>query len=147
MAMPSIMANSCLMGQYFCMSCATSYVLCGKPCMTYNSSSCVCASLAVASHISHIDVHTGRSTAVLIVLMSMLRLHISLSSFSSWLCHDNKSAINSPGPGLYSMCTLYWCMHRIMHCMHCDNDATSLPIIDTNGLWSVMMYSTCYQHW
>ena len=39
-----------------------------------------------------IDVHTGRSTVVSITLTFMLRPHISLSFFSSWLCHDSQSA-------------------------------------------------------
>ena len=36
----------------------------------------MCASLAVAPCISHIDVHTDRSTVVLMVLTFMVRPHI-----------------------------------------------------------------------
>ena len=70
------------------------YVLChtiflsGKSCMIYALSSCRCASLVVASCISHMDVHTGRSIVVLIVLTFMLRPpYFSLSSL--WLWHNN----------------------------------------------------------
>ena len=50
--------------------------------MIYVLSSFRCAALAVASCISHIDVHTGRFTVVLIVLIFMLRPSIFLSVFS-----------------------------------------------------------------
>ena len=93
---------------------------------------------SVPSCIFHIDEHIGRSNAVSIALTLMLRPHISLSLFSSWLCHDSQSAMNSLRPGLYSMHTLYQCLCRIMHCGCCDHVATSLPIMDTNGLWYVM---------
>ena len=76
------------------------------------------------------------------LLTFMLRPHISLSMFSLWLCNDNQSLINSSGPGLYSMCTMYWCMCIIMHCRHCGNVATSLPIIASSDLLSGM---TCTQ--
>ena len=135
MAMPSIMANSCLMGQYFCMSCVMSSFFCGQSFMIHGFSCCRCVSLAVTSYIMCIDVHTDMSSAVSITLMFMLRHHISLSLFSSWLCHDSQSALNSPGLCLYSIHTLYWYMCRIMHCRCCDNVATSLCIIATNSLW------------
>ena len=117
------------------MSCAMSSFLCSQPFRIYAFSSCRCASLDVTSCISHIDVHTGKSTAVSVTLMSMLRPHISLSLFSSWLCHDSQSAVNSLGPGLYSMNTLCWYMFRIVCCR---DIATSLPNIATNGLRSTM---------
>ena len=76
----------------------------------------------------YIDVHIGRSTAVSIMLTFMLRPHISSSLFSSWLWHDNQSAINNSGPGLNSIHTPYWCMHRVIHCRCWDNVATFYPL-------------------
>ena len=80
--------------------------LCSQLSMLYAFISSRCASLAVSSFISHIDVHRGRSAAS-ITLMFMLSPHISLSLFCPWLCHDSQSAVNCLGPGLYSVCTLY----------------------------------------
>ena len=143
MATPSIKANSCLIGQYFCMPCATSSFSCSQSFMIYDWSSYKCTSLVIASSISCIDVQTGRSTAVSNASMFMLRPHTSLSLFSLWLCYDSQSTMNSSGPGLFSLCTLYWCMHRIMQSRYCDNVATSLPITATNGFLSVMTYTWC----
>ena len=39
--------------------------------------------------------------------------------------------------------TLHWCMHIIIHCKHCDNVATSSPIIAANGVCSVMTCTSC----
>ena len=106
--------------------------------MIYAFSSYRYASLAFTSCISCTDVHTGKSTAVSIMLMFILMPHIFLFLFSSWLCHDSQSAMNSFGTGLYSMHTLYCCICRIMHFRHYDNITVSLPIIATNGLQTVM---------
>ena len=131
MVTPSIMANSCLMGKSFVY--IVPYLLSVWPAfMTCAFSSCRCVSLAITSCISCI-VHTGKSTAISITSMFMLRPLISLSLFFSWLCHYSQSAINSSGPGLYNLHIVYWCMHRIKHCIPCDNFVTSLPIIGTNG--------------
>ena len=72
--------------------------LCSQQCMIYGMKSCRCASWAVASCMSCMGVHTGRSTVVLIVLTFKLRPCIPLSLFSSWLQQDNQSAIYSSGP-------------------------------------------------
>ena len=74
---------------------------------------------------------------------TVFSISIFISLFSSWLCHDSQSAMNSSGPGLYSI--LYCCMHRIMCSKHCDNVAASLPITDTNSLCS-MMTLLCVQN-
>ena len=103
----SIIANSCLMGLYLCMSCTTSFFS-SQPCMICDFSSCSFTSLTVASCISHIDVSIERSTAVSIMLIFMLRPHISSSLFSSQLCHDSQSAVSSSRPGLYTLHALYW---------------------------------------
>ena len=61
-AIPSIMANSCLMGQYFCMSCAMWSLFCVANhvwCSTLRF--CRCASWAVDSCMFCMDVHTDRS--------------------------------------------------------------------------------------
>ena len=97
MASACIVAISCLMGQYLCMSCVTSSYLCGYPCMIYAFSSCSCASHAIASCIFCIDVHKGRSTVVSFTLTFMLRPCISLSLFFLWLCCDRQSMMNSLG--------------------------------------------------
>ena len=124
-------ANTCI-----CLvSCLLFY---SQPFLMYAFSSWRCASLAVASCISCIGVHTGRSTDFCIALIFTVGPHISLSLFSLWLCCGSQSAMNSSGPALYGMHTMYWCMHRMMHYMCCDNIATYLPIIATNGSWSVM---------
>ena len=108
------------MGKYFCMSCAMSSLFCGQPFLIYAISSYRCTSLTVTYCTSCIDVHTGSSIAVSIPLLFILKTHTSLSSFSSWLCYDSQSAMNSSRLGLYSMHTLYWFMHRIIHCRHCE---------------------------
>ena len=64
----------------------------------------------------HIDVHSGRSSAVSIALLFRFMPHMSLSLFSMWLCHDGQAVVSSSVPVLNSMCTMYWCMCRIMHC-------------------------------
>ena len=81
--------------------------LSSQPCMIIALSAYRFPSLVVASCISCIDMHTGRSIVVLILLTFMLRPDISLSSLPSWLWHDNQSATNSSVPGLYSMHTMY----------------------------------------
>ena len=68
-----------------------------------------------------------------IVLTFLLRTCIFSIFFSSLLSHDDPSAVNSLEPGLHSIV-----MHRIIDCRHCDNVATSLPIIATNGLWHLL---------
>ena len=136
------MANSCLMSQFF-MSCAMPCFLYSQTYMIYTLSSCMCASLAVASCISCIDAHTGRPTVAFILLIFIIRPHISLSLLSSWLWCDNLSVINSSGPGVCSMYILYWCIHRIMHCWHCDSVERSLPIVATNGLCSMTTCTSC----
>ena len=127
--MPSIMVNSCLMGQYLCMTCITSSFLCVQPLMIYTFSSYRWTFLAFVSCILQPGVHTCRSTAVLIPLTFMLSPCISLSLISSHLSHDIQSTMNSSGPGLYSMYNLYWCMNIIINCRHCDNIATSFSTI------------------
>ena len=112
----------------------------------YSFSSCRCASLDVTSCILHTDVHIGRSTAVFITLKFMVSLCTSLSLFSSWLCHDSQFSMNSLGPGLWSMHTLYWCMQRFNCYRCCNNIATSLPIIVINVLWSMMQSTLLAKH-
>ena len=138
MATTSIMANSCLMGHYFCIL-VLCHLLCGQPCMIYALRSSRCFSWAVASCM---DMHTS-SSIVLIVLNFMLRCHISLFLFFLWLWLDSQYTIYSLGLGLYNMCTLYCYMHRIMYWRHCDGITTSLPINTTNSLWSMMI---CISH-
>ena len=68
--------------------------------------------------------------------------------FSAWLWWDYQSAIYNSGPGLFKMCMLYWCMCSIVHCNHWDNIAMSLLTIATNGLCSVVTYtSLAKQQW
>ena len=107
-------------GPIFWMSCVTSPFLCGQSSMIYAFSFYRCASLGVISCISCIDIHTGRSMAVSIALIFMLRPCIYLSLLSSWLFHDSQSGMNSSGPGLYNIHTLYLFMCRIMCCRHFD---------------------------
>ena len=130
--MPSILANSCLMGQYFCMSCVMSSFLCGKPLMKYVFGSCRC-SLAIASVYLILMYGLTDPLPISITLTFKLEPHISIL-LSLWLCYQCQSAMNGLEPGFYSMCTVYWCMHRVIYCRCCDNTATSLPIIGPNGL-------------
>ena len=76
------MPNSCLVSQYFSMSCAKLSFLCDEQCMISALRSCSHVSLAVASCISCMDVHIGRPTVMLILLTFMLRPQISLFSVS-----------------------------------------------------------------
>ena len=138
MATPSIMANSCLMDQYFCMSCAKSFPLCSQPYMIYTMRSCKCASWFVAFCMSCMDVHTGRFINVLIVLTFMLRLYISVFVFLNGC--DGITSLQ------YIAQTLVYivCVHCIGVCIKlCTTGIVLvsphfLPIIITNGLWSVM---------
>ena len=57
-----------------------------------------------------------------IALMFMHMPHISSCLFVSWLCMDSQSAMNTCGPGLYSI--LYWCIQSIfleayVTCLQC----------------------------
>ena len=78
-ATPSILAISCLMSYYFFMSCVTSSLLCGQPCLLYGLM-CRCVSWAVVSYMSCMDLHNDRSIVLLIVLAFMFRSHIYLCS-------------------------------------------------------------------
>ena len=55
-----------------------------------------------------------------------------------WWFWDKQSAVCRSGPGLHIRHTLYWWMHSMLFCKCWDQVATSLLIIDTNGLRSVM---------
>ena len=63
--------------------------------MIYAFSSCRHTSFSVTSSISCIDVHTDKSTGIPTPLAFILRPHVSLSLFCSWLCHDSQSAMNT----------------------------------------------------
>ena len=77
---PSIMANSCLMGQCFCMSCATSSFLCRQPHMIvwYMPGALAGVHIWLLSLVYILWMYTGRPTAVMIVLTFMFGPHISI---------------------------------------------------------------------
>ena len=84
-AMWSKMANSWLMSQYFCVSCAASSFLCGQPFTVIAYSSSRFTSLVVASCRAHVDVYTWKCTAVSITLTLCLGL-VSLHLCSFYGC-------------------------------------------------------------
>ena len=114
----------------------------GQPCIMYVSSYWRFASTWAAACMSCIDVHTGILTDMLMAFGFMLMPVISWSLFSVWFFWDNQFIMYRSGPGLYIIYTLYWWMCSMMYCNQWDNVATSLPIIVTNGLLSVITYSS-----
>ena len=139
-AMPSIITNSFLIGQYCLMLCSTSSLLHGLPCIIYSFCSCSCAFSHIAYCMSSIGTHTGMFIEVLMALMFIVIP--SVSWLSVWLLWESLSMMYMPGPGLYMMYTLYWCSHRIIQCNHWDCMVRSLLSIATNGLWSVMTHTS-----
>ena len=72
---------------------------------------------------------------VALMLMYMPGFLVSVS----WLFPDSQSAMNSCGPGLYSIFMLYWWMHNIIPWGLCDRLTTSFFLkIVTSRLWSVI---------
>ena len=67
---------------------------------------------------------------------------ISASLFSVWFCLESQSAMNRSGPGLYLILTLYWCILSSLHCILCDNGATSFLKIATSSLWPVIILTS-----
>ena len=59
--------------------------------------------------------------------------------FSSWFCHDNQSAMNRSGPGLYSILIMWRWIVNTLHWSFCNNVATSSLKIATSYLWSVII--------
>ena len=66
---------------------------------------------------------------------------ISASLFSVLYCMESQSVMNRSSVDLYMILTLYWCILSRMHCILCDNDATSFLKIATSGLWCVTIFS------
>ena len=140
-AMPPIIANPPLTGQYCPTLCSTSF-LCGQPCMMYAFTFCRCVSSCVAVWIYSMDMQTGMFTEVLIALMFMLIPEIPWFLFSVWLLWDNQSMMYKCGLGLHLIQILYWCILSIICCNCWDSMATPLLSNATNGLWSVMMHTS-----
>ena len=114
---------------------------------------CVCsicsfASIVIAFLMSSIDVYTGMSIVILSECLLMLIQANSWSLLSVWLWWDSKSTMYRFGPGLYKLCMLYWWMCSIMDCSHYDRVVMSLLTIATNGLWSVITFTSLVkQQW
>ena len=142
MAVPSVIASSPLIGQWDLIMCSISSLLCHQPCIMYHFSSCRWAHSYVTTSISSMDVHTGIFAAVLMAFTFMIMPVTSRSFSTVWLAQGSQSAKYRSGPGFYIMHTMYWCKCNIMYCSHWDNVAISLLSIATNGLWSVMMYTS-----
>ena len=130
--MPSITANSLLIGKYCLMLCFTSF-LCGQP-LLYKPS-------APAGMIS-LEIHTGMFTEVLMAFTFIPIPSISWSLFSVCLLWHSQSVMCKSWPGLYLMSTLYWCIHSIMHYSCWNSVTTSLLSITTNALWSVIIHTS-----
>ena len=79
---------------------------------------------------------------VLVVCMSSIfscMPGISVPLLSVWLYQESQSVMNRSSSGLYIILTLYWCILSKIHCILCDNVATSFLKIATSGLWSVII--------
>ena len=77
---------------------------------------------------------SGIFVVVCMVLIFNCMPGISASSFSEWFCLESQSVMNRSGPGLYMILNLDWCILSRIHCILCDNVATSFLKITTNGL-------------
>ena len=118
-AMPSIIAIVILLASIWVMLCSTFSLFCGHNCIIYGFNFCMWVSSCVATCISSMHVHTGMFTDITIVLMAltfMLIPPISWSLFSLWLLQNSQYTVYKSRPGLYMMCTLYWCILSIIHC-------------------------------
>ena len=140
--MPLIIADFFLIGMYCLILWSTSSFFCGKPCIIYAFCFCSYVSSPVAACMSSMDVHTALYTDMQIALKVKFIPVISWSVYSLWLFRDSQSTMYKSGWGLYMMCTLYWCIHSIMHYNCWGSVATSLLNIANKGFWSVMMHTS-----
>ena len=58
----------------------------------------------------------------------------SMSLSSLLFCLESLSVMNRSSLGLYMILTLYWCILSRIHCILCDNVATSFLKIAISGL-------------
>ena len=135
------MASLCLISQYFSTLGSAISLEDGLMLIIYLHSIFNSDFSSIATCMSSIEVHMKTSTHVLMLYILMFMPDTSWSQFSTWLWCDSQSAMYSPGPGLYRLCILCWCIHNMMYCSHCDI-TTSLMIMATSGLRSVMTYTS-----
>ena len=100
----------------------TSALISSQPFMMYAINLLVLIS-CISSHVSCVDMNSGMSVQVSMVLM--LILEISTPFFSQSFCHDSRSAMYRSGPSLYNLHILYWGMICRMYCCLCDSVPTS----------------------
>ena len=81
----TIIASSCLIGQYLSSPGSTSSLVCGHPEITHVVTICSSAASFIATLISSLDVHIGMSTVVLIICMFIFMPVISWTQFFAWL--------------------------------------------------------------
>ena len=141
-AVPSIIASSYPINQYFSTLSSTASLVDGCPLINYLCSICNSGSCSTADHMSFIEVPIGMSTNVLMFCILTFVPGISWSLFSMWLWHNSQSAMYSLGLGLYKICMMYWCICSMMQCGHSDNIITSLLILATSCLWSGMTHTS-----
>ena len=85
----------------------TSALVNGQQQSTPSDTMHMCPSSTVAIYISSVVMQSGMFVPDSIMLMVMHMPGICSSLFVSWLCLDSQSAMNSCGPGLYSIFRLH----------------------------------------
>ena len=104
---PSITASSSLYDQYGIRSACRSSLVLGHPVIIKPLRHCKWSSCVDACCICVMDMHSGMSVMLCMApILTSISL-IGLSFPSMWLCHNNQSAINNLGPGLYIIWALY----------------------------------------
>ena len=140
MAFPSLIAVSSLNYLYGCCSFCTSTFVDGQLWTTCSDRIPKCSSSSITILISSALMQSGMAIHNSIALMIMPIPDISSYPFVLQLCLHSQSAMNSCGPGLYSILMLYWWIHMSILCSLCDRLATSLEI-STSRLRSVITLS------
>ena len=130
--MPSAMASSCFIGQYFSTLGSTASLESGHPRIIYFHSMCNLGSSYVVAHVFYRCIHRDGYDLLMLCILPFMP-GISWSWFSVWLWYDSQSVMYSLGLGLYRVSMLYWCIHGMMHCSFSANITTSLHIMVTSS--------------
>ena len=104
---PSITASSSLYYQYAFMSACSLSLILGHPVIIKPLRHCKWSSCVDTCCICAMDMHCSMSITLCMASILMSISLIGLSFPSTWLCHNNQSAIKISGPGLYIIWTLY----------------------------------------
>ena len=139
---PSITAISSPNVQYVQIFCNIWSLSSCQHLMMYPFSCCRSSSCDVACCNWCIVMHSGVFVVVCMTSIFNCMPGISASLFSAWSCLESQSVMNRSGPDLYMILTLYLCILTRIHCILCDNVATSLLKIATSGLWFITIFTS-----